>query len=417
MERDTARTILHLDMDAFFASVEQRDHPELRGKPVIIAHPAAVRGVVSTCSYEARRFGVHSAMPTARALRLCPDGIYIEPNHRKYSAVSREMMAILARYTPLIEPLSVDEAFLDVTGCRRLFGDGVTIARRIKEEIRRELQLTASVGISYNKFLAKLASDLEKPNGLVPIMPDDLEAKVHPLPITRLWGVGQKGAEQLQRLGLHTIGDVARMDVVRMRTFLGSTADHIYALAHGWDERPVVPEREAKSVGQETTFATDVRDVVFLESTLLAQCEKIARRLRKTGVEGRTVTLKLRYAPWRTITRSQTLPRATDLETPLYAAVKGLLTKCGLTREDAIRLIGVQVGNLVPKGQGSAEAEDAQAFGEQLSLFDVPAAKPAAPVVEVDPRQQELSRVVDSLKDKFGEKIVTRARLVRRDEE
>ncbi|MBL0389152.1 DNA polymerase IV [Tumebacillus sp. ITR2] len=411
MEQEASRTILHLDMDAFFASVEQRDHPEFRGKPVIIAHPAAVRGVVSTCSYEARRFGVHSAMPTAQAKRLCPHGIFVEPDHRKYSQVSREMMAILARYTPLIEPLSVDEAFLDVTACRKLFGDGITIARRIKEDIRRELNLTASVGIAYNKFLAKLASDLEKPDGLCPITPQDVETRVHPLPISRLWGVGQKSAEQLKRLGLHTIGDVARMDVVRMRTYIGSLADHIYWLANGKDERPVQAEREAKSVGQETTFATDVRDVGFLETTLLAQVEKVARRLRKAGVEGRTLTLKLRYAPWRTITRSHTFPRATDLETPLYQAVKELLAKCGLSREDAIRLIGVQVGNLVPKGSGVEVEEQVQ----QLSLFDQPAAAPK--VMEIDPRQQELSRVVDSLKDKFGEKIVTRARLVKREEE
>lgn len=399
------RTILHLDMDAFFASVEQRDSPEIRGLPVIIAHPTEVRGVVSTCSYEARRFGVHSAMPTSQAKRLCPNGIFIAPDHRKYSKVSRQMMEILSRYTPLIEQLSVDEAFLDVSGCERLFGDGVTMARRIKEDISRELHLTASVGISYNKFLAKLASDLEKPNGLVPITPSDLEARVHPLSISRLWGVGQKSAEQLTRLGLRTIGDVAHMNVTRMRTYLGSLADHIYLLANGQDERPVQPNREAKSVGQETTFAEDVRDVALLETTLLGQVEKVARRLRQSGFEARTVTLKLRYAPWQTITRSHTFSHPTDLETPLYTAVKGQLAKCGLNREDAIRLIGVTVGNLVPKGSVEVPTQ-------QLSLFDAP-----LPTIETDPRQQELSRVVDSLKDKFGDRILTRARLVRRDEE
>lgn len=403
--QESMRTILHLDMDAFFASVEQRDRPELRGKPVIIGGSAESRGVVSTCSYEARRFGVRSAMPTAQAKRLCPDGVYLFPDHAKYSAVSREMMEILKRYTPLIEPLSVDEAFLDVTGCQRLFGDGLTIAKKLKEDIARELQLTASVGIAYNKFLAKLASDLEKPNGLVSITPDDLVTRVHPLPISRLWGVGAKSAEQLTRLGLSTIGDVARMDVTRMRTFLGSLADHIYLLANGLDERPVEVQREAKSIGQETTFATDVREYAFLEATLLGQVEKVARRLRKAGLEGRTVTLKLRYAPWQTITRSHTLPRPIDLEKPLYEAVKGLLAKCGLTREDAIRLIGVSVGNLVPKGTTAAHTE-------QLSLFDAPVTP-----VETDPRQQELSRVVDSLKDKFGDRILTRARLVKREEE
>jgi DNA polymerase IV len=389
------RTILHLDMDAFFAAVEQRDHPELRGRPVIIGGDSDSRGVVSTCSYEARKFGVHSAMPTAQAKRLCPNGIYIHPDHAKYSAVSRQMFAILARYTPLIEGLSVDEAFLDVTGSQKLFGDGVTIAQRLKDEIRAELNLTASVGVSYNKFLAKLASDLEKPNGLVVITPADLDSRVHPLPITRLWGVGQKSGEQLMRLGLRTIGDVARMDVSRMRRYLGSLADHLYLLAQGLDERPVEPHREAKSIGQETTFAQDVRDVAFLEATLLAQVETIARRMRRKGVESRTVTLKLRYAPFRTITRSHTLPNPTALEKSLYQTAKLLLAKCGLTRDDAIRLIGVSVGPFSTAGET-----------QQLSLFDD---------VQSDIKQQDLSKVVDHLKDKFGENVLTRARLVRRD--
>ncbi|MGZ4134791.1 MAG: DNA polymerase IV [Tumebacillaceae bacterium] len=389
------RTILHLDMDAFFASVEQRDHPELRGKPVIIGGDAESRGVVSTCSYEARKFGVHSAMPTAQAKRLCPHGIYLHGNHAKYSAVSRQMFAILSRYTPLIEGLSVDEAFLDVTGSYKLFGDGVTIAERLKYEIRQELDLTASVGVSYNKFLAKLASDLDKPNGLVVVTPADIETRVHPLPITRLWGVGQKSAEQLMRLGLRTIGDVAHMDVTRMRRYLGSLADHLYLLAQGIDERPVQPHREAKSIGQETTFAEDVRDFAFLEATLLAQVETIARRMRSKGVEGRTVTLKLRYAPFRTITRSHTMPNASALEKTLYHTVKLLLAKCGLTRDDAIRLIGVSVSHFTPAGET-----------QQLSLFDD---------VQSDVKQQDLTKVVDQLKDKFGENVLTRARLVRRD--
>lgn len=389
------RTILHLDMDAFFAAVEQRDRPELQGLPVIIGGEAESRGVVSTCSYEARRFGVHSAMPTAQAKRLCPNGIFLYPDHRKYSAVSKQMFAILARYTPLIEGLSVDEAFLDVSGSKKLFGDGVTIARRLKREIAEELHLNASVGVSYNKFFAKLASDLEKPNGLVVIRRQDIETRVHPLPITRLWGVGQKSAEQLTRLGLRTIGDVARMDVHRMRRHLGSLADHLYLLAHGIDERPVEPEREAKSIGQETTFAQDVRDVAFLETTLLSQVETVARRMRRQGLECRTVTLKLRYAPFRTITRSHTLPSATAMEKTLFQTVKHLLAKCALTRDDAIRLIGVSVGQFSPAGSS-----------QQISLFDD---------VQADVKQQDLTKVVDRLKDKFGENVLTRARLVNRD--
>jgi DNA polymerase IV len=389
------RTILHLDMDAFFASVEQRDRPELRGLPVIIGGAADSRGVVSTCSYEARRYGVHSAMPTAQAKRLCPNGIYLPPEHQKYTAVSRQMFAILARYTPLIEGLSVDEAFLDVTGSRRLFGDGVRIAQRLKDEIQQELGLTASVGVSYNKFLAKLASDLDKPNGLVVITPPDVPTRVHPLPITRLWGVGQKSAEQLQRLGLRTIGDVARMDVRHMRRYLGALADHLFLLAQGKDDRPVSPDREAKSIGQETTFVEDVRDYSFLEATLLGQCESVARKMRKNDLEGRTVTLKLRFASFKTITRSHTLPNGTALPGKIYETVRHLLAKCGLTREDAIRLIGVNVSGFAPTGHV-----------QQISLFDTP---------DTDPKQQDLTRAVDALKDKFGENILTRARLVQRE--
>ena len=381
------RTIIHLDMDAFFASVEQRDRPELRGLPLIIGGLES-RGVVSTCSYEARRYGVHSAMPTAQAKRLCPDGVFLWPDHRKYAAVSREIFRIFERYTPLIEGLSLDEAFLDVTGSQKLFGDGVTIARRIKREIQEEMSLTASVGISYNKFLAKLASDLEKPNGLVVVRPEDLVARVHPLPLSRIWGVGKKSAEQLQRLGLRTIGDVAQMDVERMRAFLGSFAEHIHRLANGLDDRPVETNRERKSIGQEHTFNEDVRDRETLETTLLAQAEKVARR--------------------------QTLAQPTNLEKTLYDVAKQLLAKCSLGPGDAIRLIGMSVSGLTAEGQ-QAEAEVEQA--EQLSLFDDPAPAAPPPVPERDPRQQELSRAIDALKDKFGESVLTRARLVKRDKE
>jgi len=401
------RAILHLDMDAFFASVEQRDDPNLRGRPVIIGGLDA-RGVVSTCSYEARRFGVRSAMPTAQARRLCPDGVCLRPDHLKYASVSRQIFNIFTRYTPLIEGLSLDEAFLDVTGSRMLFGDGVAIARRLKQEIQEELGLTSSVGIAGNKFLAKLASDLQKPDGLVVIGPGDIERVVHPLPVRRLWGVGAKSAEQLDRLGLRTIGDVAKMDVERMRGFLGSLADHIHQLANGIDDRPVETNREAKSIGQETTFTTDVTQRSFLEATLLGQVERVARRMRRAGVEARTVTLKLRYAPFRTITRSQTLGTATALEKVLYETVRLLLAKCEIGPGHAVRLIGLQCGSFVQPGADERE------HAEQLSLFAEPqTAVKAAP----DPKQQDLAKTIDKLKDKFGENILTRARLVNRDKE
>jgi DNA polymerase-4 len=386
------RTVIHLDMDAFFASIEQRDHPQLLGKPVIIGGSAESRGVVSTCSYEARKFGVHSAMPMIQAKRLCPNGVFLPVNRRKYSEVSRQMFTILRKYTPVIEPLSIDEAFLDVTGCERLFGDGLAIARKLKLDIQNELQLTASVGISYNKFLAKLASDLDKPNGLVSITPHDLTRIVHPLPVSRLWGIGKKSAEQLMRLGLRTIGDVAQMDVNRVRTYIGNLADHIYRLAHGIDERPVEVRQEAKSIGQETTFSTDVTDHKLLETTLLAQIESVTRRLRARNLECRTVTIKIRYAPFRTITKSHTLPTPTSLDMVLFNVAKHLLQKCSMQADDAIRLIGISVSHFT--------ADD---YTEQLSLFDE----------EVNTaKQSQLAKTIDALKDKFGDQVIQRARLI-----
>jgi DNA polymerase-4 len=388
------RTILHLDMDAFFASIEQRDHPEYRGKPVIVGGSVESRGVVSTCSYEARMYGVRSAMPTSQAKRLCPHGIFLPVNSRKYRNVSRQVFNILKRYTPLIEPLSIDEAFLDVTGCETLFGDGLTIAKHIKQDIQNELQLTASVGISYNKFLAKLASDLEKPNGLVSIPPSDFQRIVHPLPVSKLWGVGKKTAEQLERLGLKTIGDVARMDVNRMKTYIGNMAELIYRLANGIDERPVEVRNEAKSIGQETTFPTDISNPIQLEETLLSQIDAITRRLRSKQLECRTITLKLRYAPFRTITKRQTLSSPTCLDSVLFETAKQLLHVCLRDCNDPVRLIGISVSNLVPVHEA-----------KQLDLFDMDG--------QQSEKQYQLAKTVDALREKYGENAIIRARFLK----
>lgn len=388
------RRIVHIDMDAFFAAVEQRDNPSLRGKPVIIGGSAESRGVVSTASYEARRYGVHSAMPMTEAKRRCPNGIFLPVNGVKYREASSRIFNIFKRYSPLVEGLSLDEAFLDLTGCEKLFGPVVSIARQIKNEIKDEVGLTASVGISYCKFLAKMASDMEKPDGLTIITPNDLFSRIHPLPISKLWGVGKKAAPQLERLGIRTIGDAATMDLHAIRRHVGSLADHIHLLARGIDPRPVEPHHERKSVGQEITFAEDVADIEFLRATLLAQSEIVARELRLRKLEAKTVTLKLRYPSFQTVTRSNTMTEPTQLDDMIYRMALNLLAKCELKPRGKVRLIGISTSGLIPE-RGH----------QQVSLFD-----------EIPEKSHKLMQAVDLIKDKFGERAVTRARLVRKDE-
>ncbi|MDB5085243.1 MAG: polymerase [Bacilli bacterium] len=385
------RRILHVDMDAFFASVEQRDNPTLLGKPVIIGGAQDSRGVVSTASYEARRFGVHSAMPISEAKRRCPSGIFLPVNGAKYREASRQVFTVFRRYSPLVEGLSLDEAFLDVTGCETLFGPAVKIAEKIKFEIQSEVGLTASVGISYCKFLAKMASDMEKPDGLTIIQPEDLQTRIHPMPISKLWGVGKKAAPQLERLGIKTIGDAARMDLHTIRRYVGSLADHIYSLAQGIDSRPVEPFHVRKSIGQEVTFAEDIGDIEFLHTTLLSQSETVARELRQRHLEAKTITLKLRYPSFQTITRSQTLFEPTQLDDILYQSARVLLEKCELKSHDKVRLLGISVSGLAP-----------ERVQQQVALFEEAPEKP-----------HNLMKAVDLIKDKFGERAITRARLIK----
>ena len=302
------RRILHVDMDAFFAAIEQRDRPELRGKPVVIGSGPHERGVVSTASYEARPFGVHSAMPSREAFRRCPQAVFITPDHHKYAAESRKIFAIFDRYTPFVEGLSCDEAFLDVTGSQRLFGDAVAIARRIRADIRDELHLTASVGVATNKFLAKIASDLHKPDGLtiVPDDPDAIRAFLAPLPATRIFGVGKVAAGILEQAGIRTIGDIQRAYPPRLARLLGdAAASHLVALAAGEDDRPVETEREEKSISREHTFAEDEADVEVVRATLLELAADVARRVREAGRFAATGKLKLRWADFTTLTRQE----------------------------------------------------------------------------------------------------------------
>jgi DNA polymerase-4 len=380
------RTIVHVDMDAFYASVEQRDRPELHGLPVIVGADPRGRGVVSAASYEARRFGVHSAMPITRAFRLCPEGVFLPVDMDKYARVSVEVMAILAEFTPLVEPLSIDEAFLDVTASGALWGDGAAIGRQIKSKIRSRTSLTASVGVAANKFVAKVASELEKPDGLVVVAPGEEREFLSPLPVGRLWGVGKVAGAELQAMGILTIGQLAQTPAAHLKARFGPHGPDLLQLARGLDDRPVEPDAAPKSMGAEETFERDTLDVELVRATLRGQSERVARELRGTGYAGRTVTLKLRFADFSTITRAQTGDPTQD-GLAIYRRVEALFSRVRLTQ--AVRLIGVSVSMLGAAGSG------------QLSLLEPDVA-----------RTERLARAVDRLAARFGDEAVRPASLV-----
>lgn len=347
-EETRARCILHVDLDAFFAAVEVRENPSLAGKPVVVgADPQGGRGrgVVAAASYEARRFGIHSALPISQAYRRCPHAVFLRPRGSLYAAVSERFMAILGEFTDAIEPLSIDEAFLDVTESRALFGSGAEIARRIKDEVRRREQLTASIGVAPVKFVAKIASDLEKPDGLVVVGDGEVQAFLARVPIERLWGAGPKAVERFRRLGVATIGDVARLPLDTLVASFGEAGGrHFHALAHGDDTRGVDPERARKSVGRETTFLEDVADRARVEAVLLNLLEEVAYRLRRKGLAGGTVTVKLRSADFRTVTRQEALPAPANTTEEMWPTVRALLRRADRTAQ-AIRLVGVAVSD------------------------------------------------------------------------
>jgi DNA polymerase-4 len=381
------RVILHVDLDAFFAAVEQRDRPELRGRPVIVGGGGPnQRGVVSAASYEARRFGVHSAMPLRTAGRLCPQGVFLPVDGRKYQAVSRDVMAILRRFTPLVQPISIDEAFLDVTGSRALFGDGEAIARLIKDAIRSEVDLTASVGVASTKLVAKVASELRKPDGLVVVPPGGEAAFLAPLPISRLWGVGGKTAEALRDFGVVTIGDLAALPPDALVRRFGRHGAALVDRAVGIDPDPVATGDPAKSIGHEHTFDVDTADREVIERTLLGMADGVAWRLRASGLKAVTVTLKLRDSSFQTISRQTGLEVPADLTEPIYEAALELLRR--ELHGQRIRLVGVTASNFRDR--------------EQLALFG-----------GEDPRRHQAAEALDRIRRKYGERSVTRARLVR----
>ncbi len=333
--------ILHVDMDAFFAAIEQRDRPQLRGRPVVVGGPLEGRGVVSTASYEARRFGVQSAMPLSVARRRCPSAVFLPVDMARYREVSRQLLALFQRFTSLVEPLSLDEAFLDLGPG----ADGPGEAVLLKAAIRSELDLTASIGVSFNKFLAKLASDLDKPDGLLVIPAESAREVIAPLPVRRLWGIGPRGEAFLHERGLYRIGDVARVDPALLRPAFGRRAEEIVRLAQGIDHRPIEPVHPVKSLSEELTFPRDVRERAVLEAALEEFAQALERRLIEAALRARTVTVKVRLADFTTLTRSRTMPAPTSSAQVLLRAAKGLLLTVDADRQ-RVRLIGLGVSGL-----------------------------------------------------------------------
>jgi DNA polymerase-4 len=346
-----SRTILHADLDAFYASVEQLDNPDLRGRPVVVGGPPEGRGVVAAASYEARRFGIRSAMPMSRALRQCPRAVRVSPRFDRYGEVSRRVMAIFRDVTPLVEPLSLDEAFLDASQQVTDPDGAEALAREIRRRVKEDTGLTVSIGVGTNKTVAKIASEMEKPDGLVVVPPGEERSFLAPLPVRSLWGVGPKAEEALAEMGIRTAAELASCDAMALAARFGVRGDWFKRMAQGLDDRPVETEHERKSVGAETTFARDLGDGPELREKLSRVAEDVARRLRKQGVTARTVVLKLRYSDFRTITRQTSLSDGVDGARELVSAAGALLDK-SVRPEDRFRLLGIQGTNLQSDRKG-----------------------------------------------------------------
>lgn len=379
-------------MDAFYASVEQLDNPAYRGKPVIVGGDPSKRGVVSTCSYEAREFGVHSAMPLQEAFRKCPQGIFLPVRAKRYAEVSRQIMNILAEYSPLVEPLSLDEAFLDLTGSEGIFGPAVEIGKTIVRRIEKEIGLTASVGIAPNKFLAKLGSDLRKPKGFVVISPENVLEVLEDLPVGKLWGVGKRTEAILFQMGIRTIGMLRRYPLEKLIERLGEVGAHLHQLAHGRDDRPVVTDEAAKSIGHEMTFQEDTDDREFLTGVLLCLADQVARRLRQHQLKGRVIAVKIRDHAFKTITRQITLEQPTDFEETIYQVALNLAMQAQWG-DGKVRLLGITVSGF-------------EASQTQLALFEE---LESPTMVQLD----KLHRTVDQLKNRFGEQAITKGTIIR----
>ncbi len=386
------RIILHLDMDAFFAAVEQRDRPELRGKPVLIGHPGA-RGVVATCSYEARRFGVRSAMPSVTAARLCPDAVWVGPRFEAYRDASHRIFEIVRAAVPVVEQVSVDEAYGDLTGAARDLEDAAALARRLKQAIHEAESLTASVGVSYCRFLAKVGSDLEKPDGLVTISRADVTARLWPLPVRVIPGVGPKTADRLVSLGLRTVGDLARCPEPRLREALGAAmAGYVRERAHGEDDTPVEEAHARKQVSEERTYREDLRDPDAIGRELLARCEGVAAELRRRHLRARAVVIKVRDGRYRTVTRTHTVDEPVDLASELHEIARRLLRERVNLGREGVRLLGVAARDLV----GDKDVPS--------SLFPD----------ERREREHRVAEAADRVRERFGDAALKPARLLDR---
>ncbi len=379
------RNIIHIDLDAFFASVEELLDPSIAGLPIIVGGDPAQRGVVSSASYAARAFGVRSAMPMFQALRLCPQAIVRHGHHREYTRYSRQVMSILEEYTPLVEPVSIDEAFLDVTGCERLWGPPEKIAQTLQERVLAECSLPASVGVAGNKLVAKIASGLHKPRGLVIVPPGRETDFLAPLPVEALWGVGAVAARRLHDLGLQTIGDLASVPERTLTYAFGSQGSVLYNHARGIDDRPVTPEWRRRSLSHERTFARDLTDDAELDRALLAASDEVGARLRRAGLQGKVVGIKLRYADFTTVTRRATLEHPTNLAPTIYQHAQQLLRRARRANA-AIRLLGVSMSGLIEQPS------------YQLGLFG-----------QDDGRWTRLSQALDDIRGRYGDGAIRRA--------
>ena len=380
------RAILHVDMDAFYASVEILDNPELKGKPVVVGATADARGVVMAASYEVREFGVHSAMSAYRAKQLCPHAIFVPPRMHRYAEESKKIFRIFHEYTPLVEPLSIDEAFLDVTGCQNLFGPAVDIARTIKSRIKDEHGLTASIGVAPNKFLAKLGSDMEKPDGFVVLTPQNAAARIADLPVGKLWGVGKVAQKKFAAHGINFVRDIIEMPLERLEGVVGSWAPKLRELAQGIDERPVVRGGGSKSVGAESTFSEDIADPAELRHRVDKLSQRVAKRMRAEGYRASTINLKARFANFTTVTRAKTLPEPTSSSQVIRDTARELLEQRLDRGGRAMRLLGVSCSNL-------SRAEEAE-----MELF----------VDKKKTDQEKLDGLMDELQDKYGDKSIRR---------
>lgn len=391
-------SIIHLDLDAFFASVEQRDNPAYRGKPLIVGGISSGkgnsnRGVVCAASYEARKYGVHAGMPIWEARQKCPQGIFIPSQMNKYSEASKKFFQICSTYTPLIEPLSIDELFLDVSGCESLFGSSEIIGRKIKKRVHQELGIKVSVGIAENKFLAKIATNLGKPDGFYIIPSKDIQKILYPLPVSSLWGIGKKTEELLKKSGIYLVEQLARMPDSILENLLGKNGKKMKLLAQGIDESPVTPPSTAKSIGKETTFGTNITEKAVLVKELLKISQMVGYTARKKGYKGRTITLKIRFHNFITFNRSKTLENPTHIDDIIFKTVVELLDKVRY-KKGGVRLLGIKLSNLT---SGNERKQLKFLRDEEDKKND---------------KLEQLTQSLDKIREKFGTKSVTRASLL-----